>query len=343
MSSRLRRLAHVSAASIVRGLDLRYRLARACGVPSRLSEAQQAILQRMRDDNAAATEPFQATALWIEVAKLFDREFYSAGVSDVEAGYLNLRFFGYAPGDHRLYDYLLYTYYQLVKQRDSLGVLSRVPATCPIGPGLAMDIEGRRVSLDLLLSIDDFYNLVELAPRIVTAPVIVADLGAGWGRLGYVLKRVNPTLTYVVFDLPETLFVSSSYLPKQLPEVAFQTYERAREIPAITRDLLQRGSMWFLGAQDLQKVSDEALDVVVNVASFQEMTRAQVDRYFELIDTKARGGYLYLRQLWSGATHGHRLKEIEGHSEYPFRARWGEQFCRNSRFSHLFFEAGFRL
>ena len=74
-------------------------------------------------------------------------------------------------------------------------------------------MDSQTLSLDLLFSIDDFYNLYEINPKIAHEPIVVAELGAGWGRLGYVLRKVNPRATYIVFDLPEVLLISQTYLP----------------------------------------------------------------------------------------------------------------------------------
>lgn len=339
----LSRLGNISVGSIVRRLDVKYRVARLIGWHPALSPRQLRLLNQMRSDNGAAPPPFRATALWAAAARRFEREFYMNGIDGVETQYFNLRFSGFAAGDERLYDYFLYTYFQLVRERDTLGLLKRVSTMCPVKRGFAYEIEGCRVSLDLLFSIDDLYNLLEVRPGLLSEPLVIADVGAGWGRLGYVLKLANPRLAYVVFDLPESLLISSTYLHKLLPEEPYRSYQDSRSVHSLDRRMLTDGEMWFLGAQDLLKVCPGSLDVVVNIASFQEMTLDQVSEYFRIIGEKAHGGVLYLKQLWSGKTHGQHLGEIAGYEEYPFNASWERLFLRNARFSHYFFEAAFRL
>jgi putative sugar O-methyltransferase len=319
----------------------RYHLARLLGKESRLRPELRSLLEEMRSDNAAAPPPFRATAHWTEVARLFDECFYLEGLDDVETAYFNLRFWGFAPGDQRLHRYLVYAYFQLLRPRDSLGLLEKIPATCPLGPGFAYEIESCKVSMDLLTSIDDFYSLLELQPDLVSAPVIVADIGAGWGRLGYVLKHVNPKAAYVVFDIPEVLLISSHYLPKVLPGIPYKSYRDTREDGRLDRQTLLAGGMWFLGTPDLTRV--DSLDVVVNIFSFQEMTETQVGQYFEIISRIAQGGSIFLRQLWTGRTHGHHVGEINGYDRYPFPPTWGRVFLRNARFSPDFFETAYRV
>jgi putative sugar O-methyltransferase len=338
----VRRVLDLSVASVARRLDFKYRLARLLGKSS-LTLEQSSLLAEMRTDNLRAPSPFRASEVWDRVVKLFDRVFRLEGIGDVEEQYFNLRFSGFAPGDPRLHRYLVYTYFHVLRGRDVHGLLKRIPATEPVKLGMAYEIDGCKVSLDLLFSIDEFYSLLELRPDLMSEPLIVADIGAGWGRLGYVLKRVNPRLTYVIFDLPEILLISSTYLPRLLTGEECRSYRQAKEIPPLSRQVFSRAGVWFLGSHDLPRVQEGSLDVVVNIGSFQEMTETQVGQYFQIISEKGRGGHLYLKESWSIATHGEPLGEISGHGRYPFPSAWEKVFLRNVTFSPDYFETAYRI
>jgi putative sugar O-methyltransferase len=338
----LRKILNLSVATLARRLDFKYRSAQLLGKSS-LTREQSSLLAEMRADNSRASSPFRATETWESVARLFDRVFRLEGIGDVGGQYFNLRFSGFAPGDPRLHRYLVYTYFHLLRDRDVHGLLKRIPAIEPVKLGMAYEIDGCKISLDLLFSIDEFYSLLELRPDLMSEPVVVAEIGAGWGRLGYVLKRVNPRLAYIIFDLPEVLLISSTYLPRLLTGEEYRTYRQARGIPSLSRQAFFRAGVWFLGSHDLPRVQEGSLDVVVNIASFQEMTETQVGHYFQIISEKGRGGHLYLKQLWEGATHGHRLGEISGYGRYPFPSGWEKVFLRNVSFSPDFFETAYRI
>jgi len=344
ISPALKRLARIQLGQVANLLGVnRYNLARLVGRRGGLSQQQTSLLHQLRADNLLAPTPFRTTEHWKEVSRLFEREFYLEGIRDVETQFFNRSFSGFPASDPRLHGYLVYTYFSLLREIDRHGLLGRIPATCPVRPGFAYEIDGCKVSLDLLFSIDEFYSLLEVKPDLISEPIVVADIGAGWGRLGYVIKKANPRAAYVVFDLPEVLLISLSYLPTLLPEVTFQTYLEARNLMELDRETLIKGGLWFLGSQDLLKIIDGALDIVVNIASFQEMTSGQIAEYFELIGRKGAGGILYLKQLWSGMTHGHHFTEIRGYDLYPFPPRWEQVILRNTRFSQHFFETAFRL
>jgi hypothetical protein len=147
----------------------------------------------------------------------------------------------------------------------------------------------------------------------------------------------------VICDLPEVLLVTSRYLPRVLPDEKFYDYEHTRLIPRLTRERFLAGpGVWFLAAQHLERFDDKAADVFASVASFQEMTRDQVDAYFRVIDRKT-GGIFYTLQLRSASTHGLHLGEIEALDEYPFRSHWQQSMLRSPAWSDLYFETVFRI
>ncbi len=313
-----------------------------------LSEEQKRTLELMRGDNARAGFPFAHTEFWRTEAAIFEKMFDALGINSVEGEYFNTRFHGIQPDDHRLYEWFLSVFYRYLQARDRLGLLKRLTSNLKVDPsskGIAIDgiplaighpirLDGKDVSADLLFSIYDFYNMLELAPGLATEPLILADLGAGWGRLGYVLLHANPLAHYVVFDIPETLLISSSYLPRVCAGFSFCSYEESRS-GELSRERLLSKSIWFLGAQDLARLTPGSLDLMVNVASFQEMPGAQVNRYLEFIHKPALGGHVYLRNARVGQG-GSRV------SEYSIPHGWTEKFYRDTVYdAGGFYEAGY--
>lgn len=310
---------------------------------TRMSTDALAQLQLMREDNAKAGPPFTASKHWQVVTNVFEGVYFREGIKNPEEQLLNQYFSGFVPGDVRLHRYVCWLYRCHLARRDSLGLLKKLRATCRIDRGFAYEFEDEVLSLDLLFSIDDFYNIYELNPEVATDPLIVAELGAGWGRLGYVLREVNPKLTYIVYDLPEVLVVSQSYLPALLKAARFGDYSTARQEPRFSRQKLLERPLWFMGAQHMKKVDPQAVDVFVNIASFQEMPVSYITMYFQMISSIAGGGSCYFRQLRDGKSHGHRFDEVAGLDHYPFPAEWQRKYLRPSILSDEFFETGFSL
>ena len=303
----------------------------------------------MRQDNASAGWPFCATDVWTRETASFDSAFNAEGINSVEDEFYNTRFSGVTQGDIRLYVWFMWTYYKLLRQRDVLGLFDRIESTLPANPdnrvlvdgklvpvGVPMAIGGRKISVDLLFSIDDFYNIYELMPDIATKDgIVVADLGAGWGRLGHVLLQVNPGITYLVFDIPEPLLVASTYLPGVLADFSVSSYRESRVLDKIDRETLGKKSIWFFGAQRIEDFPVGSIDVIANIASFQEMTIDQVNCYLDIFRNVAKGGHIYLRNEITGISSNFDDSQLSQGCEQVYR--------RLCRFSPHFMEAGYRV
>ena len=305
--------------------------------PSTFGEDQRRALALMREDNLEAAAPYRATDYWIELNERFDTWFSEQGLLSLEKQPYNALFSTPARGSGKYYSYAVTLLYREVLEQDAHGVLDRVHAHG--SPKSVLAFGEHRVSWELLLSIRTLYSIGEVQPAVFSEPVVVADLGAGWGRIGHVLKSVNPRATYLAFDLPEALTVASSFLPPLLPDARIVGYEDSRGLE-LTRDLLSEPAVRFLGTQQLEDVEDGAIDVLVNVASFQEMTTAQVTAYLGIIDRVARGTVLEERRKSPG---GLTDRVIPGYEAYAFPARWERRFLRETSHSSEFFEVGFSV
>lgn len=304
----------------------------------------------MRADNRAAGPPFVTTRFWDSETADFEKLFETTGINSVENEYFNTRFSGLQPDDPKLYRWCLWMYYNAVKQRDTFDLLERIPVTLsqetaegadtvryktgkPIPMTRVERLHGKPMSPDLLFSVDDFYNLVELEPRVATEEIVVADLGAGWGRLGYVLAHANPKARYVILDIPETLLIAGEYLPRLLKNASVGDYAASRCIDSFDRATLLSKQLWLLGCHDLAKFATASVDVMINVASFQEMEKTQVNAYLELFDRVALGGCVYLRNAWLGAMSGARDMKLP--------ETWRAKFERDTRATCDLYEAGY--
>lgn len=292
-------------------------------------------LELMVSDNTNARSPFKVTDLvWTSLARDFQRIIARDG--QVPITNFNNRFASYPVGDrhYKIYgSYLGVTdatdwhaaacqaYYEKLRVRDAHGVLERV--TLPL-------------DWDTMLSLEETISLVNADPNIMSDPKIVLDLGSGWGRIGHVLKTMNPKIVYVACDIPESLYVAQQNLPKRLPAEVVHPYSKNREIQRFTRQLLaDEGGVRFCGAQHLDRFDDGSVDVFLNAFSFQEMTMLQVSEYFDIIDRVAKGGLFYNQQRLAG--------DVMTRENYPYFSQWKQLFDRGVFFSPTYFEAAYQI
>jgi putative sugar O-methyltransferase len=251
-----------------------------------------------------------------------------SGTDNIEASVVNHWFSAQQPGHPKYYQYACWMLYQHLKQRDAHNIVDRVS---PSSDSVAVDLDGRLMSWDMLISIHAVLGMAEIDNRILTEPLSVLDLGAGWGRIGYVLKTLNPSLTYIACDIPVSLLVAESYLPTVLPDEPVHGYMDSRWDSFDHDRLIKDGGIRFCGSHDLPRFEPGAIDMFVNVASFQEMTMEQVELYMNEIGRLS--GALYHMQRLAG---DELVRE-----NYPYPPKWEKVFDRSIMHMPRYFEAGY--
>lgn len=316
-----------------------------------LNPSQKRFLDMAERESRAAGFPFEPTEYWESLGDVFLKDITKNGILEIHSGFYNSRFHNISKDDQRLYIWFLTMFYNFLKNRDKLNLLNIIETNSfdynfelknsnlweKSRFGTPVSIGKKLYYPDLLFSIYDFYNILEVDPRIANNPIIIGDVGAGWGRIGHVLRQVNPKSTYVVFDIPISLMISSTILPLMLPGSKVTSFEESRGSVEISRTNLASADCWFLGSHDLPRVEKGAIDIFINVTSFQEMTAEQVKKYLEIIDDRIGSGFVYLRN------NAFSKFNLAGISDYTKPRRWRQIYSRPTIFSELIFEAAFAV
>jgi len=159
-----------------------------------------------------------------------------------------------------------------------------VPESPSLG-GFGYAIDGRLFNVDTLKFYEVFIGMerggVLDAVRGLDRPV-VCEIGAGWGGFAYQFKTLFPHTTYVIVDLPELFLFSATYLGAMFPDARL-VFGGASDRSAI--DDWREADFLFVPNFLCRHVSVLPLDLTVNMASFQEMTDAQVRGYGSMAAT----------------------------------------------------------
>lgn len=125
-----------------------------------------------------------------------------------------------------------------------------------------------------------------------TGSANVLEIGAGYGGLAYMLKRVVPEVNYYICDLPESLLFSAIYLGTTLPEVPHCLHDSDDARPLAADD---HGVKYIPNYRFDEFVAlDVPIDLALNTLSFSEMSVKQVDYYgSRLSRLLRRGGVLF--------------------------------------------------
>ena len=171
---------------------------------------------------------------------------------------------------------------QRLRDLDPTGLF--VPEAPGLG-GFGHNIDGDLVNMDTLkfyeclIGLDRCEVLSEL--REVDRRVTVVEIGAGWGGLAYQFKTLFPNTTYVIVDLPPTLLFSMVYLKAMFPDSTAAIYgETSTEALFTGPDAPDFVFVPAFAAGDIRLPTP---DLALNIASFQEMTDAQVTGYVSIL------------------------------------------------------------
>jgi len=235
---------------------------------------------------------------------------------------------------YKLYVMLLHQYVVDNDRRGRFAALEEPLAGNP----LAVLTRGRRISQDLSNSYLEYQFLADALGDELTEFGTIAEVGAGYGRLIHVLRVLGVKARLIVIDIPPALFVSQWYLTQIFPDAPVFRHRPFRAYSDVKAEF-EQARLCFLLPHQAELLPSKALDLVINISSLQEMTKAQISGYFDLIDRKAR--YFYTKQWsrWENPDDG-RVASVAG---YPVRAAWDVIDFRSNPVHQQFFEAIYRL
>jgi putative sugar O-methyltransferase len=229
------------------------------------------------------------------------------------------------------------TYLMLLKQyvaaNDPRGLLERIGEPLVGNPLVVKDGE-KTISQDLCNSVHEFYSSTR-GVDVDKKGLSVFELGAGYGRVGFVFLKALESSTYTIVDIPPALFVAQSYLSTVFPDTkvfAFRPFRSYAEI----KDEFESARIRFIGAHQIKLLPDKSADLFINISSLHEMTMEQIDFYLKQIDRLTRGSF-YLKQ-WRrsrSVANGFRIRE----NDYPIPSRWSAVYRERHPLQRMFFHA----
>ncbi len=111
----------------------------------------------------------------------------------------------------------------------------------------------------------------------------IIEIGGGGCLLALMLLRFYPVDKYTIVDLPAIIPLGFLVLANFLDSSRMQLPGEKIEDPKV---------VWLLPSNDAQQAHIDPADLFINVTSFQEMERADVSSYFDLMERRLEpGGY----------------------------------------------------
>jgi putative sugar O-methyltransferase len=163
-----------------------------------------------------------------------------------------------------------------------------------LGAPITLRHMDQAISQDLAQSLLEYSRIKELT-RELSLPErsTYLELGAGYGRLAYVLLSAR-TCRYIIVDIPPTILVAKWYLSRVFPQRRVFGYRSFADFAEVRAEL-EDAELIFLSPNQLGLLPDGYADVSISISSLHEMSMPQIARYKELLQSKTRLA-IYLKQ-----------------------------------------------
>jgi putative sugar O-methyltransferase len=186
-------------------------------------------------------------------------------------------------------------------------------------PGSQIVHQGHRLSPDFLRH----YTLaleVQRHCQFGDGPVNVLELGAGYGGFARIFKLLRPSASYVVVDIPETLYFSSLFLRLNFPDARFHY---VAELPETPLDVSQYDFV-FVPIAFAEAVLANRFELFYNTCSLGEMKNIVIRYWMEFVQERMAVRYFfglnrYLNTI-DPEMHAYRLDENQ--ASVSFDAHW---------------------
>jgi putative sugar O-methyltransferase len=235
-----------------------------------------------------------------------------------------------------LYCEYLALMYEYALGRDRSGLL----ASCEeptLGNPIRVHRNGRLISQDIVNSVRERNSVLAAMEADGDTPFTLAELGAGYGRLGYLMLKTT-ACRYFVFDIPPALYLSQWYLTTLFPKRRAFRFRRFDAFEEIESELSQTDLAFFTPNQ-LAKFPAGYFDAFATISSIHEMRRDQISHYMALMGRTTKST-LYLKQQKDYLNPVDNL--VIGKNDYPVPAGWAPSQERFDLINPGFFERVYR-
>lgn len=247
----------------------------------------------------------------------FCRNCMSTGILGGEPGFLHFK--NVPMSNDFIHDFNAWKY--SVGQVDACKNLAMAPVGNPYG----YNVSG------LLISNNCFYNdyRASFCSRLLDQiqHSIVAEIGGGYGGFAYSLLKRDGVKTYLNFDIPENLIVSSYHLSLAFPEKRILLYEKGVTLDPET---IRKYDIILMPNFMLPELADLSVDLFVNTISFSEMEYSTIAAYFNQIERICKR-FFYHENL------AHAPRDYKGYpaSVFPALKGFSNLTVSPSRWAHF--------
>lgn len=176
----------------------------------------------------------------------------------------------------------------------------------PIGNPFLVEIDGHKVSQDLLISLYEIHSMGLEFEEIKT----ITEVGSGYGRIPYVILTKYPHIKYSIFDVEPAMSVQKYFLSQSVPRAKIQWNPKVIGRP----------------------------NLCIAISVLTELDYSEIKHYFKIFE---KAGYLYMKD-WNAFNNRDDGTYVD-RFKYPIPETWKELFWHSDPLTQDFFEAKFEI
>ncbi len=165
------------------------------------------------------------------------------------------------------------------------------------GPGIGnpfgVQIEGTHIRVGAEYA---HYCAHRIGSLLGTETGTVAEIGGGFGGMAYYLLRDRPRVTYLDFDVPESIALTSYYLIKAFPQLRFLLYDEEE----LTAEAIAKADVVLMPVFELATMPGESVDVTFSSHTMSDISSEAMVEYLNNIDRVTRDCLLHIGNQRAG-------------------------------------------
>jgi putative sugar O-methyltransferase len=159
------------------------------------------------------------------------------------------------------------------------------------GPGIGnpfgVMLEGRLVTMG---SEYQHYCARTVTAHLSPGRRAVTEIGGGYGGMAYYLTRDQPGITYIDFDMPESIALTSFFLLKAFPDLNAVLYGEA-ELDSRT---ISQADIILMPISELPNLPDCAVDLTFSSHTMSDLSAEALVEYCQEITRTTREHFVYV-------------------------------------------------
>lgn len=140
------------------------------------------------------------------------------------------------------------------------------------------------------------YCAHRIIDRLSPKPATVAEIGGGFGGMAYYLLRDRSQTTYIDFDVPESIALTSYYLIKAFPQLRFLLYGEGE----LSQDAISRADVVLMPLFEMPSMPAACADLAFSSHAMSDLSADAMSQYLTHVAAMIRGSFLYVGSDRSG-------------------------------------------